>query len=788
MEREASSLSWESYDPTNTGVGQTTQGSSAADGIRVVVRVRPNAEASRNDALAVTCLSDAKSLEIETAPGSGRKSFSFDSLFDPQTTQQEFFEQCGVRKLVDCALEGFSCTAFAFGQTGSGKTHTITGPDGPSSESGDGIIQRSITYLHNKSREQDVKISATYIEIYNEQVLDLLDTNPRRRVLPVRQQAGGGFHVDNLFIIDCYTEDDMRAVLEEGLRNRQTASHEMNERSSRSHTILTLYIEGHTKLEESDGNGTPGLSFTRKGQISFVDLAGSERAKVTKAEGQTLAESKTINKSLLTLGNCISALSDAKRRGGHIPFRESTLTMLLKDSLGGASMTLMIACVAPSFASAQESSSTLRFASRAKKIQNKPVVQIDPAHEHVIALKRELDALRDECAFLRRASRASDREVMSDPAAMGELAFELVELKKMLQEAMSQSAELRHENVLLVARKEELIRSSEEVMRDNAQLLRIIKELESKGRTKGKKGASGGGRGLHGRGPGTAAAAAAAAAEESVWDRYPRSKASIAGRIDVGGPDVAVVYAAPIALSPISKGTLLSFDKGNETLAREMASGELAQALQGVDDLGGGGARRSGKATKATKAAGAGARAGRVNASPGRTGIAARKPLAHGRAKDPKSPQTGRKQAKAGGGGGGVKALRGGTTLKPAPLSSKRGGARSAKSIDGSPRAARTGRSINDRSGGLTATSPREMSSVSPPRGRHNEGRANTYPSIDSGSSKAKGGQLGGRSATTLSNQALRQDVSALDMEIAQMEQALKAKSPAKSKKKGKSR
>jgi hypothetical protein len=673
---------------------------------------------------------------------------------------------CGVKKLVDCALEGFSCTIFAFGQTGSGKTHTITGPDATDAtdrEDSDGIIQRSISYLHKQSREKDVKITATYIEIYNEQVHDLLDPNPRRRNLPVRQQAGRGFHVDNLFIIDCYTEDDMRAVLEEGLRNRALASHDLNERSSRSHTILTLYIEGQTNIDAGDEKGpSAGLSFTRRGQISFVDLAGSERAKATKAEGQTLVESQSINKSLLTLGNCISALSDPKRRNGHIPFRESTLTMLLKDSLGGASMTLMVACVGPSSLSAQESSSTLRFASRAKNIQNKPVVQIDPAAEHVIALKREVEALREECAFLRRASRAASRaDERTDPAAMSELAHELVELKTMLQEAMVQSADLRHENVLLTARREELSRSSEENLRDNAQLLRIIDELESRSK-KGSKKTGGTGYGKSGiAGPANAGAG-------SVWDKYPRAKTSIVGRMNlptVGGSADAARQSAAMMLSPLNKGTLLSFDKGNETLSSEMMSGEFGRAVLDAPAAASPKESRKKQATSSPKS-------GPSNLRKLETKVAT------------KSPHAGRKAVvKVSSGYGNGKAT------KPVPPVGKR-----PADVTASPRLGRANAGASAKWSPSRYGSPGgdggDTASISPPRGNAGGSRANTYPSIEQG----KGGWngiMGGRSHTSLStsaavnNAALRDEVSAIDREIAAMEAAMTKSPKGKPKKTG---
>ncbi|KAI9145377.1 P-loop containing nucleoside triphosphate hydrolase protein, partial [Paraphysoderma sedebokerense] len=267
----------------------------------------------------------------------------------------------------------YAVTVFAFGQTGSGKTFTMTGPDDAITSENQGLVPRSLRYIYEQIDARTsfrYTVKAAYLEIYNEQVQDLL--NPSSTSLNLRWSREKGFYVENLFIVVCEILDDCMAVLEEGLRNRKTGSHALNERSSRSHTILTLHLD--YEICDPDDNRIRQVH----GKISFVDLAGSERVKESKTSGDMLTETFNINKSLLTLGNCISALSDSKRRIGHIPYRDSKLTKLLMDSLGGNGMALMISCISPSANNLSETLKTLRYASRAKKIRNRPVVQIDP--------------------------------------------------------------------------------------------------------------------------------------------------------------------------------------------------------------------------------------------------------------------------------------------------------------------------------------------------------------------------------------------------------------------------
>lgn len=185
---------------------------------------------------------------------------------------------------------------------------------------------RSLRYLFdliNKKQaieETRFTVHACYLEIYNEQVQDLL--NPSSTSLPVRFGTEKGFYVENLFVVECEVLDDCLAVLEEGLRNRRTGSHRLNEHSSRSHGMMTIHVESET-VDPDDQR-----VIRRKGKICFVDLAGSERVKESRATGDTLTETLNINKSLLTLGNCISALSEMKKKNSnvHVPYRDSKVS------------------------------------------------------------------------------------------------------------------------------------------------------------------------------------------------------------------------------------------------------------------------------------------------------------------------------------------------------------------------------------------------------------------------------------------------------------------------------
>ncbi|GFS13444.1 kinesin-like protein [Elysia marginata] len=347
-----------------------------------------------------------------------------------------------------------------------------------------GIIQRSFKHLFQQLKKQASQkyVRASYMEIYNEQVIDLLNPN-QRRYLSVRWNKNKGFYVENLFTVECETIDDLMAVLEEGLRNRQTGSHGLNEFSSRSHSVLTVTIDSEMQPEPEDEN----LYVTKRGKISFVDLAGSEKVKDSTAPGGPgMIESNSINKSLLVLGNCISHLGDAKRRLGHIPYRDSKLTKLLADSLGGNGITLMIACITPSSSNVTETLNTLRYASRAKKIKSKPTVKMDPREKLIVTLKKEIKILRQENHYLRQQldfpakpkgqlQKENDEKFMK---FMKEQQQKETGLYEMLQEYMVENETLRAENTEMHQTKDSSRREQQILYKENEKLSKRVEELE----------------------------------------------------------------------------------------------------------------------------------------------------------------------------------------------------------------------------------------------------------------------------------------------------------------------
>ncbi|CAG0890102.1 unnamed protein product [Darwinula stevensoni] len=355
--------------------------------------------------MAVTFPGEGQIWAESTAKDMKPKTFSFNVVFEGDATQEDVMIASGMLRLIEMGMDGYSTTVFCYGQTGSGKTHTLTGPPGLFKKmdfmsEDHGLIFRSFVHLFRLIEEskEDVNyvLRASYLEIYNEQVKDLLNPNPDQRSLQVRwSKKVRGFYVENLFTVECNEIDDLVAVLEEGLSNRHVRGHNLNEFSSRSHTILTVHITQEQQESEE------GIFLSKHGKINFVDLAGSEKSSETQTIGKSLEEANNINKSLLTLGTCISALSDPKKKSGHIPYRDSKLTKLLADSLGGNGVTLMVACISPAKSSLSESLCTLRYAARAKRIKTKPIVIMDPREKLIISLKREVAALELENSYLK---------------------------------------------------------------------------------------------------------------------------------------------------------------------------------------------------------------------------------------------------------------------------------------------------------------------------------------------------------------------------------------------------
>ncbi|NXJ21686.1 KIF12 protein, partial [Dicrurus megarhynchus] len=350
--------------------------------LRVVLRVRPLTctETRRGDQQVVHSLGDGA---VHVSAARHDATFGFSAVFDAGASQEAVFEGSGMRQLVELAIDGFSCTVFAFGQTGSGKTYTLMGPlaqseTQPASPALLGLMQRSFTCLleQSRSRGSDLALSASYLEIYNEQVRDLLSPGPPC-ALPLRWSKTRGFYVENQLSVEFESLEAIVSLLLQGSQRRRTSAHALNRHSSRSHALLTIHIRSravsaHPAITSPTRILQASACPSRQGTLCFVDLAGSERVKETGSSGELSAEANSINRSLLALGHCISLLAKPRGKRTHIPYRDSKLTRLLARSLGGSGITLMVACISPSSRCLSETLSTLHYASRARRVTTRP--------------------------------------------------------------------------------------------------------------------------------------------------------------------------------------------------------------------------------------------------------------------------------------------------------------------------------------------------------------------------------------------------------------------------------
>ena len=329
----ASSNKNPSHPPSVSGSSLLDQ--DGGESVRVCVRIRPLSQKEISTGNQ-NCVEVQNPQLLLLKQKNGVRQYAFHQILDESIPQGQVFSETGVHSLLESSLEGYSCTIFAYGQTGSGKTYTMAGSEERLgrqdyvSDDTDGIIPRSISYVWQRmaARTEKYYVKSGFFEIYNEQVRDLL--NPSSGVLHCRWNLKQGFFVEDLMVVDCTNIDDLIAVLHEGMRNRKSGSHELNADSSRSHSILMVYFISEVASEE-------GHSIKRYGKSYFIDLAGSERLKETQSSGGMLTETKNINRSLFVLGKVISSLGDKKNRGlrPHVPYRDSKLTMVLMDSLGG---------------------------------------------------------------------------------------------------------------------------------------------------------------------------------------------------------------------------------------------------------------------------------------------------------------------------------------------------------------------------------------------------------------------------------------------------------------------
>lgn len=360
--------------------------SSGGENIRVVIRCRNllQYELERGDKASVRMDLATSQVIVQHAIGDP-ETFAFDAVYNNTYTQRDIFLQ-EVQPLVEATLQGYNATVFAYGQSGSGKTHTMTGRlEDPTLW---GMMPQTVDHLFNEIRKlststKTFKVRCSYIELYNGKSRDLLAS--KQVNLEIKQNMAKNFYVKGAEMPEVTNFDECIRYFNAGTERRQTASTDLNDQSSRSHSLFQMQVE------QFDFEHDPSAPVIITSKINVVDLAGSEKLSKTNATGDTAKEGCNINLSLSALATVIDTIV---KGAPHIPYRGSPLTMLLKDSLGGNSKTVMFANLGPSDKNISETISTLRFALRAKQIENKPIKNLDPKDARIQELMDKIEELQ----------------------------------------------------------------------------------------------------------------------------------------------------------------------------------------------------------------------------------------------------------------------------------------------------------------------------------------------------------------------------------------------------------
>ncbi|XP_034273103.1 kinesin-like protein KIF18A [Pantherophis guttatus] len=365
--------------------------------------------------------------------------FVFDAIFDEHSTQLEIFEDT-TKIFLDGFLNGYNCTVLAYGATGAGKTHTMLGsPEDP------GVMYLTMMELYNSidrmKEEKHCSIAVSYLEVYNEQIRDLLvNSGP----LAVREDPQKGVLVHGLTLHQPKSADEILQMLDYGNKNRTQHPTDVNASSSRSHAVFQIYLRQQDKTASISQN-------VRIAKMCLIDLAGSERASATKAKGAVLREGANINRSLLALGNVINALADPKRKNQHIPYRNSKLTRLLKDSLGGNCRTIIIAAISPSSLFFDDTYNTLKYANRAKDIKSSIKSNVVSLDSHISQYVKICEQQKKEILMLKEKLKAYEMGKISVPSnkdtaiSTNQQQVEISRLKEILKCVFANREEIRKE-------------------------------------------------------------------------------------------------------------------------------------------------------------------------------------------------------------------------------------------------------------------------------------------------------------------------------------------------------
>ncbi|XP_039030627.1 kinesin-like protein KIN-5C [Hibiscus syriacus] len=485
--------------------------------VQVLLRCRPFSEEElRNNAPQVVKCNEYQR-EVSVSQNIAGKHldrvFTFDKVFGPSAQQKDLYEQAVV-PIVNEVLEGFNCTIFAYGQTGTGKTYTMEGEckrakTGANGElpAGAGVIPRAVQQIFDTLEGQNAEYSVkvTFLELYNEEITDLLAPEEiskvvleekQKRQLPLMEDGKGGVLVRGLEEEIVTSASEIFTLLERGSAKRRTAETLLNKQSSRSHSLFTITI--HIKEATPEGE-----ELIKCGKLNLVDLAGSENISRSGARDGRAREAGEINKSLLTLGRVINALVEHL---GHIPYRDSKLTRLLRDSLGGRTKTCIIATVSPAVHCLEETLSTLDYAHRAKNIRNKPEVNqkmmkstlIKDLYGEIERLKSEVYAAREKNGVYipkdRYYQEESERKAMAEQIdQMGVLLEthqkQLQELQDKYVAQVQQCSDLSsklemtennlNETVKLLANSEEELKKSQYVLKEKEFIICEQKKAEN---------------------------------------------------------------------------------------------------------------------------------------------------------------------------------------------------------------------------------------------------------------------------------------------------------------------
>ncbi|XP_054474501.1 kinesin-like protein KIF3C [Anoplopoma fimbria] len=471
-----------------------------SESVKVVVRCRPlNRKEESNGPVGGILQMDLRLGQVilrnPRAPASEpQKTFTFDGVYDANSKQGDLYDE-SVRPLIDSVLAGFNGTIFAYGQTGTGKTYTMQGAWMDPEKRGviPNAFDHIFTHISRSQSDRQYLVRASYLEIYLEEVRDLLDPNHgNARALELRESPESGVYVRDLTSCVCKSIKEIEEVMNVGNQARAVGATDMNEHSSRSHALFLITVE-------CSQPGPDGRKHIRVGRLNLVDLAGSERQAKTGVQGERLKEAAKINLSLSALGNVISALADG--RSSHVPYRDSKLTRLLQDSLGGNAKTVMVATLGPAPQHYDETLTTLRYANRAKNIQNQPRVNEDPKDALLREFQMEIARLRAQLNHRKWRSKQKKEQVDGegwegdgDEETEGEEdeeegvekeAEEYVKLQEQRLEREKQ--DIREDQFMLADEKQRLLGEKERMMGDlrkeqeaTEQLTAKYKAMESK--------------------------------------------------------------------------------------------------------------------------------------------------------------------------------------------------------------------------------------------------------------------------------------------------------------------